>query len=114
MPAMETIGQIPGSCEELFGLRGTGKSELVGASQERLGRIFFPDLSLKKTRNGEVCGSHVGWIFTRPWTLPVSPALPGYGEDGVHSREAADTQKTEDWKKLMGENDRKESWGRGV
>lgn len=43
-PAMETIGQIPGSCEELFGQRGNGKSELVGASQEWLGRrqeLFF-------------------------------------------------------------------------
>lgn len=34
------------------------------------------------------------------------PAPSGYGEDGVHSREAADKkkkQKTEDWKKLMRE-----------
>lgn len=37
-PVMETIGQIPGSCEGLFGLRGNSKSELVGASQEWLGR----------------------------------------------------------------------------
>ena len=37
-PVMETTGQIPGSCEELFGLRGNSKSELVGASQEWLGR----------------------------------------------------------------------------
>lgn len=45
-PVMETIGQTPGSCEELFGLRGNSESELVGASQEWLGRkegmgIFF-------------------------------------------------------------------------
>lgn len=29
------------------------------------------------------------------------PAPSGYGEDGVHSREAADKKKAEDWKKLM-------------
>lgn len=43
-PVMETIGQIPGSCEELFGWRGNGRSELVGASGEWLGRrheFFF-------------------------------------------------------------------------
>lgn len=53
-PVMETIGQIPGSCEELFGLRGNSKSELVGASQERLGKkawvLFFPGRSLEETR----------------------------------------------------------------
>lgn len=45
MPVMETIGQIPGSCEGLFGLRGNGKSKLMGASQEWLGRRheFFPE-----------------------------------------------------------------------
>lgn len=37
--AMETIGQIPGSCKEYLDC----ESELVGASQEWLGRrVFFP------------------------------------------------------------------------
>ena len=35
----------------------------------------------------------------------VLPALSGYGEDGVHSREAADkTKRREDWKKLIREH----------
>lgn len=104
-PVMETIGQIPGSCEELFGWPGNGTSELVGASREWLGRrhelFFFPDVSLEKTRT-ESCdgstrksGSHVlggrrqGGGHLRPF-VTGSPAPSGYGEDGVYSREAAD------------------------
>lgn len=63
--------------------------------------VFFPDLSLEKTRT-ESCdgstkksGSHMlggcgqGGGHLRPF-VTGSPAPPGYGEDGVHSREAAD------------------------
>lgn len=58
---METIGHIPGRCEALFGRRGNGRSELVGASGEWLGRrhegLFFPDLCLEKMRTDSGGGS---------------------------------------------------------
>lgn len=41
---METVGQIPGSGEKLFGLRGKDESQLVGVSQERLGKRQRVDL----------------------------------------------------------------------
>lgn len=54
---METIGQIPGSCEELFGQRGNGESELVGASQEWLGKegmsFFFSGFVSVEDKDGD-------------------------------------------------------------
>lgn len=58
---METIGHIPGRCEALFGRRGNGRSELVGASGEWLGRrhegLFVPHLCLEKMRTDSCDGS---------------------------------------------------------
>lgn len=130
-PLMETIGQSPGSCEKMFGLWGNSESELVWASEEWLGRRhgFFPDQSSEKSRTepkrvrrkavfgpgrslgksgvdvGKVAGD---WVLL--WL--GSPAPSGYGEDGVHSREAAEkkTEDRKDFKKLMKENNRKEVW----
>lgn len=108
-PVMETIGQTPGICEKLFGLRGNSESELVGASEEWLGRRhgFFPDQSSEKSRMdakdvrrkaafGPGGSRGTSWVdvgkVVGDWVLLwlVSSAPSGYGEDGVHSREAAE------------------------
>lgn len=138
-PVMETIGQTPGSCEKLFGLWGNSESELVGASEEWLGKRhgFFPDQSSEKLRmeakdvrrkavfgpggslgkSGVDVSKVVGdWVLV--WLVSSAPSV--YGEDGVHSREAAEkAEDRKDLKKFMKENyrtDRKEVlvvWNRG-
>lgn len=69
-PRVESVGQIPGSCEGSF---GNSESELVGASEERPGRRheFFPDRWRPKVRDREIekPGDHIirGWMLARRW-----------------------------------------------
>ena len=67
MSAMETAGQIPGSCEELFGLWVNNKSGLAGDFQEWPGsrRGASPGQSLWKSRAGDQRCETKRWDWSR-------------------------------------------------